>query len=72
MDRWDKDEPLSKLIGKQKCGEKKELQMHTASSVKHGGGGIMAWASMAASGTGPLNFNDDFMYDDFSRMNLGG
>ena len=45
---------------------------HTASSVKHGGGGVMAWACMAASGTGPLNFTDDLMYDDSSRMNLEG
>ncbi len=45
---------------------------HTASSVKHGGGGVMAWACMAGSGTGPLNFTDDLMYDDSSRMNLEG
>ncbi len=32
----------------------------------------MAWACMAVSGTGPLNFNDDLMYDDSSRMNLEG
>ncbi len=43
---------------------------HTASSVKHGGGGVMAWACMAASGTGFLNFTNDLMYDDSSRMNL--
>ncbi len=43
---------------------------HTASSVKHGGGGVMAWACMAASGTAPLNFTDDLMYDDSSRINL--
>ncbi len=45
---------------------------HTASSVKHGGGGVMAWACMAASWTGPLNFTDDLIYDDSSRMNLEG
>ncbi len=45
---------------------------HTASSVKHGGGGILAWACIAASGTGSLNFTDDSMYDDSSRMNLDG
>ncbi len=27
---------------------------------------------MAVSGTGPLNLNDDLMYDDNSRMNLEG
>ncbi len=62
-------------MGKQKCGEKKGTAndpKHTASSVKHGGGGIMAWACMAASGICPLNFTDDLMYDDSSRMNLEG
>ncbi len=44
---------------------------HTASSVKHGGGGFMAWACMAVSGTGPLKFNDDLMSDS-SRINLEG
>ncbi len=43
---------------------------HTASSVKHVGGVVMAWACMAVSGTGFLNFTDDLMYDDSSRMNL--
>ncbi len=32
----------------------------------------MAWGCMALSGTGPLNFTDDLMYDDSSRMNLEG
>ncbi len=32
---------------------------YTTSSVKHGGGSVMAWECMAVSGTGPLNFNDD-------------
>ncbi len=62
-------------MGKQKCGEKKgtaNVPKHTASSVKHGGSGVMAWACMAASGAGPLNFTDDLMYDDSSRMNLEG
>ncbi len=45
---------------------------HTASSVKHGVDGVMAWACMAVSGTGPLNFTDDLMYDDSSRKNLEG
>ncbi len=43
---------------------------HTASSVKHGGGGVMAWACMAVSGTGPLIFTDDLIHGDSSRMNL--
>ncbi len=62
-------------MGKQKCGEKKGTAndpKHTASYVKHGGGGVMACACMAVSGTGPLNFTDDLMYDDSSRMNLEG
>ncbi len=45
---------------------------HTASSVKHGGSGGMAWVCMAVSGTGPLNFTDDLIYDDRSRMILEG
>ncbi len=52
--------------------KKRELQKHKASSVKHGGGVVMAWACMAVSGTGPLNFTDHLMYDDSSRMNLEG
>ncbi len=44
----------------------------TDSCVKHGGGVVMAWACMAVSGTGPLNFTDYLMYDDSSRMNLEG
>ncbi len=63
------------VMGKQKCGEKRELQIILsiqALSVKRGGGVVMAWACMAVSGTGRLNFTDDLMYDDSSRMNLEG
>ncbi len=45
---------------------------YTSSSVKHGGGVVMAWICMPVSGTGLLNFTDDLMYDDSSRMNLQG
>ncbi len=54
-------------MGKQKCGEKKGSEKdpkHTASSVKHGGGVVMSMYDC------PLNFTDDLMYDDSSRMNL--
>ncbi len=58
--------------GKDKMWRKKGTAndpKHKASSVKHGGGGVMAWAYMAVSGTGLLYFTDDLMYDDSSRMN---
>ena len=32
---------------------------HTTSSVKHGGGSVMAWSRMAASGAGHLVLIDD-------------
>lgn len=42
---------------------------HTTSSVKHGGGSVMAWACMAANGTGSLVYIDDVTADKSSRMN---
>ncbi len=64
------------MTGKQKRGEKKVTandHKHTASSVKPGRGFVMAWACVTVSGTGPLNFTEDLMYDDdSSRMNLEG
>ncbi len=74
MDRWDKDEPLSKWWESKMWRKKRTANdpKHTASSVKHGGGVVMAWACMAVPGTGPLNCTDDLMHDDSSRMNLEG
>ena len=42
---------------------------YTTSSVKHGGVSVMAWACMAANGTGSLVFIDDVTADKSSRMN---
>ena len=42
---------------------------HTTSSVKHGGGSVMAWACMTANETGFLVFIDDVTADKSSRMN---
>uniref|UniRef100_A0A8C5MV28 Transposase Tc1-like domain-containing protein n=1 Tax=Leptobrachium leishanense TaxID=445787 RepID=A0A8C5MV28_9ANUR len=42
---------------------------HTTSSVKHGGGSVMAWACMAANGTGSLVVIDDVTADKSRRMN---
>ena len=42
---------------------------HKSSSVKLGGGGVIAWACMAASGEGSLIFIDDVTCDGSSRMN---
>ncbi len=39
---------------------------------KHGGGGVMAWACMAVSGTGSLNFTEDLCMMTVVGMNLEG
>ncbi len=58
--------------GKRKVRRKKGTAhdpKHTTSSVKHGGGSVIAWACMAANGTGPLVFIDDVTADRSSRVN---
>lgn len=42
--------------------------VHTTSSVKHGGGSVMAWAYITASGTRSLVFIDDVIAYGSSRM----
>ncbi len=61
---------MNKVIGKQKCGEEKGNSKWSQAY------GLIckAWwrccHGMTVSGTGPLIFTDDFMYDDSSRINL--
>ncbi len=51
--------------GKAKIWRKKwNCKRSQAYSLVYGGGGVMAWACMAVSGTGPLKFTDDLMFDD--------
>lgn len=56
----------------QKCGERrrKGQPVIPLSSLKYGGGSVMAWACMAASGKGGLLFVDDLIEDGSSRTNL--
>ena len=42
---------------------------HSSSSVEHGGGDVMVWACMAATGTGTLIFTDDGATDGSCTMN---
>ena len=48
----------TKVIERPKCRERKDPK-HTSSSLKYGGGSVMAWACMDASGVGSLIFIDD-------------
>ncbi len=68
MDRWDQDQLVPEWWEERRKGTAHDPK-HTTSSVKHGGGSVMAWACMAASGTGSLVFIDDVTADKSSRMN---
>ncbi len=72
MDRWDKDEPLSKWWESKSVEKKGNCKRSQAYSLL-----CKAWwrwchgmSMHAVSGTDPLYFTDDFTYDDSSRMNL--
>lgn len=55
------------MMGREEHGER-DLKYITL-TVKHGGGGVMAWARMAAIETRLLVFLDDVTSDRSSRMN---
>lgn len=40
------------------------------SSIKHGGGSLMAWTCVAANGTGTLVITDDFSADGSNRRGM--
>ena len=63
---------IYKSDGKAKVREKKGPALdakHTSSSLKDGGGSVMAWAHMAASRVGSLICLDDVTDDGSSRIN---
>ena len=62
------DQKTGRIRGWSRKGRSQDLK-HTKVSAKHGGGSVMAWACMSASGTGSLVFINNVTADRSSRMN---
>ncbi len=68
MDRWPRS-TCTRVMGREEYGEGKELLMILSIPPHQWSMVVVAWACMAASGTGSLVFIDDVTTDKSSRMN---